>query len=300
MEAFRPFGGAGRAVAAMPFGKVTILGGGLLGGSLALNMDARRVRLWARRAETVRQAREMGISGATGDMAEAVDGCELVVLATPIGVMAELLARAIEAGLPGNAVVTDVGSVKRAPGEWLEPVLGGRRFVGSHPMAGSEQTGIGAARADLFENSACIVTGEGRDADAVAEFWGEVGCRVERMGSVEHDVAVARISHMPHVLAAVGARVGLENPALGCLAGGGLRDTTRVASGDAAMWAEILMRNRDVLAGPVHEAIGELREFLAMLDAGDDEALRRWLAAAKERRDGLNGDGGDEARNTGK
>jgi len=275
----------------MPFGNVTILGGGLLGGSLALGMDAGRVRLWARRAETVRQARDLGISGATGDMADAVSGCDLLVLATPIGAMADLLARAIGAGLPESAVVTDVGSVKRAPEKWLEPVLGGRVFVGSHPMAGSERTGICAARADLFEDSACIVTGDGARAGEVAEFWRGVGCRVVRMDAAAHDVAVARISHMPHVLAGVGARVGLADPALGRLAGGGLRDTTRVASGDAAMWAEILMKNRDVLVAPLGEAVAELREILAIFESGDDEALRRWLAGAKARRDSLKGEG---------
>ncbi len=280
-------GGAGRVDAAMPFEKVTILGGGLLGGSLALSMDARRTRLWARRAETVRRARDLGIPGATGDLAEAVDGCDLLVLATPIGAMADLLARAVAAGLPETAVVTDVGSVKRAPEEWLAPVLGGRVFVGSHPMAGSERTGLGAARADLFGGAACIVTGEAPEARDVADFWREVGCRVIRMDAGVHDSAVARVSHLPHALAAIGARVGLADPFLGYLAGGGLIDTTRVSSGDPAMWAEIFLRNGDALAGPLGEAADALRDLLGMLEGGDEEALCRWLADAKARRDAL-------------
>jgi prephenate dehydrogenase len=248
-----------------------------------------RVRLWARRPVTVARARGIGVVGATGDLAAAVEGCGLLVLATPVGTMADLLGRAIGAGLPVAAVVTDVGSVKRAPAEWLASVLGGREFVGSHPMAGSQRTGIEMARADLFEGAACIVTGDGPAAAGVVRFWEAIGCRVERMGALAHDEAVARVSHLPHVLAAVGARVGLADPALGRLAGGGLRDTTRVAAGDPAMWAEILIENRDVLAGPLRESIASLAEILALLEAGGEEAVRAWLSYAKERRDRLDG-----------
>jgi prephenate dehydrogenase len=273
------------------FGTVTILGGGLLGGSLALRLEAdgwrSGVRLWARRPETVARARGVGVAGATSDLAAAVGGCELLVLATPVGTMADLLEQAIAAGLPAAAVVTDVGSVKRAPVKWLAPVLGGREFVGSHPMAGSQRTGIEVARADLFGGAACIVTGDGPSVAAVEGFWRAVGCRVERMGPAEHDHAVARVSHLPHVLAAVGARVAMAEPELGRLAGGGLRDTTRVAAGDPAMWAEILLENRDAVAGPLRESIAELTDILALLEAGGEEAVREWLAEAKDCRDRL-------------
>jgi prephenate dehydrogenase len=273
------------------FGTVTILGGGLLGGSLAMCLEAGgwrpRVRLWARRPETVARARGVGVAGATSDLNAAIDGCELLVLATPVGTMPGVLERAIDAGLPQDAVVTDVGSVKRAPARWLEPVLAGREFVGSHPMAGSQRTGIERARADLFHGAACIVTGDGPSAAAVVGFWQAVGCRVERMDPLAHDAAVARISHLPHVLAALGARVALVDPELGRLAGGGLRDTTRVAAGEPAMWAEILLENRDLLTDPLREAIAGLAGFLALLEAGSEAAVRAWLADAKERRDRL-------------
>ncbi len=256
----------------LPFGTVTILGGGLLGGSLALRLEAagmrQQVRLWARRPATVARARGIGVVTVTGDLAAAVDGCELLVLATPVGTMPAVLGQAIEAGLPATAVVTDVGSVKRAPERCLGPVLGGRAFVGSHPMAGSQRTGIGVARADLFEGQA-------------------IGCRVERMGPLAHDQAVARVSHLPHVLAAVGARVALAEPGLVRLAGSGLRDTTRVAAGDPAMWAEILVENRDLLVGPLRESIDGLAEIVGLLEAGDEEAVQAWLAEAKQRRDRL-------------
>lgn len=275
----------------MQHGKVTILGGGLLGGSLALRLGGLaagpEVALWARRVETVEAARAAGIAGATGDLGAAVAGCDLLVLATPVGAMAALLGRAIGEGLPGDVVVTDVGSVKRAPERSLASVLDGREFVGSHPMAGSERAGIEFAEADLFEGAACIVTGGPAGAAAVGDLWRSVGCRVFRMSADEHDRLVARVSHLPHVLAAVGAMVALQDPEAGQLGGGGLRDTTRVASGEAAMWAEILVENRDVLAGPLSESVEAMREVLALLDAADEEGLRRWLADAKERRDRL-------------
>lgn len=278
----------------IPFGKIAVLGGGLLGGSLALALrgrhGVRRVVLWARRPETVDAASALGIE-ASGDMTAAVAGADLIVLATPVGAMAGLIRAAVAAGLPAGAVVTDVGSVKRSPHRALADLLEGRCFVGSHPMAGSEQTGIGAARADLFEDAACIVTAEETTtAGAVArveEFWRALGCRVARMDPAGHDALVARVSHLPHLVAAALARTALRLDGQGDSGGGGLRDTTRVAAGDPSMWAEIVTENRDAVAGPVREMIGELREMLAMVEAGQEELLRSWLARAKEQRDAL-------------
>jgi prephenate dehydrogenase len=102
-----------------------------------------------------------------------------------------------------------------------------------------------------------------------------------------HDALVARISHLPHILAAAGARVALQTAADGRFGGGGLRDTTRVAGGDPVMWAEILIENRAAIAAPLRETLDELREMLALLDSGDHENIRRWLASAKSLRDAL-------------
>jgi len=279
----------------MEFKKVAILGGGLLGGSLALALRQRfpghAVSLWARRVATVDMARARGIAEATGKMEEALSGADLVVLSTPVGAMATVLLAAQGAGLSPQALVTDVGSVKASPHRVLRPLLArtGGKFIGSHPMAGSEQTGMEAADAGLFEGAACLLT----DDDAVGEpyasrlqgFWEELGCRVSWLGAARHDALVARISHFPHVMAAATAKVALENPADGNFGGGGLRDTTRVAGGDPAMWAEIVMENRDALRGVLSHGIKEMSEMLAMLEAGDQEAVRRWLADAKDARD---------------
>lgn len=277
----------------MDFQKVAVLGGGLLGGSLALALRARErpVALWARREETVAAAKARGIHDATGDLAEALKGADLVILSTPVGAMATVLLNARCAGLSPEALITDVGSVKASPHRVLKPLLEKTplRFIGSHPMAGSEQTGIGAADAQLFEDAACLLT----DDDGVGApwttrlqaFWELLGSRVTWMGAEAHDALVARISHFPHLMAAVTAKVALTDREEGRFGGGGLRDTTRVAGGDPAMWAEIAVENREALRGVLQDGIREMSEMLAMLESGDQEALRQWLAIAKEARD---------------
>jgi prephenate dehydrogenase len=279
------------------FNKVAILGGGLLGGSLALALgrqdSAPEVNLWARRDETVDLALARGIEGATSNLREAITDADLVVLAVPVGAMPSLMKSALSYGLSGDALITDVGSVKGQVHATLPPLLveNGNPFIGSHPMAGSEHGGIEAAKETLFENAACLLTNDQRVGDLrrhqLERFWQSVGCRTTWMLSAVHDEVVARISHLPHVIAAAGAIVALRDAAEGKFGGGGLRDTTRVAGGDPVMWAEILMENRAALAAPLRETITELREMLASLEAGDQETLRRWLATAKTRRDAL-------------
>lgn len=280
------------------FQNIAILGGGLLGGSLALALGGLEnppdVRLWARKQETVEAARELGITGATGDLAEAVHGADLIVLAVPVGSMAALVTSALKAGLHDGCLITDVGSVKRVPHREIGPLLRGReiQFIGSHPMAGSERNGLAAVTANLFQNAACLLTNdEAAPAEltaALERFWKTIGCRTSWMSAAVHDELVARISHLPHLIAASAARVCLKDPAEGRFGGGGLRDTTRVAAGNPAMWAEIVTENREALIGPLRETIADLREILASLESGDQEQAREWLVTAKQRRDPLN------------
>jgi prephenate dehydrogenase len=277
------------------FPNVTVLGGGLLGGSLALALaqGGCRVSLWARRQETVDAALEAGIAGATGNLAQAVAGADLLVLAVPVGSMPALLTQALAAGLPAGCLVTDVGSVKRTPHRELPPLLAGKDidFIGSHPMAGSERNGLDAASADLFRNAACLLTNDENAAPARAaaleRFWQALGCRTAWLSAAAHDELVARISHLPHVVAASAARVCLRQPEDGRYGGGGLRDTTRVAAGNPEMWAEILTENRAALAGPLRETIADLQLILAHLEGADSSATRAWLADAKHLRDRL-------------
>lgn len=276
-----------------PLHHITILGGGLLGGSLALACASPyRAVLWSRRQEATTEALSLSID-ATSDLAQAVKNADLLVLCVPVGSMAGLLQQAIDAGLPSHCIVTDVGSVKRQPHETLRPLLqsAGLRFIGSHPMAGGEKGGIAQARADLFHNAACLLTNDDSapqsDCDAVEHFWKTVGCRTAWGTASEHDAIVARVSHFPHLLASVGAAVGLKHAGFGQYCGGGLRDTTRVASGNPAMWAEILLENRDELLRVVREAQREMETISHLLDAADFDAVEAWLADAKKKRDGL-------------
>lgn len=183
---------------------LAILGPGLLGGSLALaarRLGGSRVALWARRAEAVAEIEAMGIADAVStDVRAIVAGVDLVILCVPVGAM-PALAREIADAISPQTIVTDVGSVKAAVVAELGEIFRRRgRFVGSHPMAGSEQTGIRAARAELFEDAACILTPDGAsDPAAVAElraFWQEVGCRVLEVAPAEHDEIVALVSHL--------------------------------------------------------------------------------------------------------
>jgi len=280
------------------FSDISILGGGLLGSSLALALDRLpdppRVRTWFRRPESARQAAAIGVPGCTHDLAEAVENSKLLVLAVPVGAMPGLIADALSAGLPADCLVTDVGSVKTTPHHSLQPLLAphGVHFIGSHPMAGSERKGLDAVRADLFANAACLLTNDAKApaelAGALENFWQQIGCRTYWMGADQHDRLVARISHLPHIVAASAARICLADPDLGVFGGGGLRDTTRVASGDPSMWAEIVTENRAALVTPLRHLVTDLASLLDILETGDQEAARQWLAEAKHLRDHIN------------
>ena len=270
-----------------PFQKIAILGPGLLGGSIAL--AARRAGLeavlWGRNPERVAVASTMGLQ-ATTDLAEAVGGADLVIFAVPVGVMGDLAERLVD-HLEAGALVTDVGSVKSLPHQVAAER--GLRFVGSHPMAGSEQTGMEAARDDLFDGAACVLSNDGgldEVLEPLATFWKSLGCdRVRTMSAAEHDQAVARISHFPHAMSSLTADVSLQDQSHAELAGGGFRDTTRVAAGDPAMWAEIMIENREVLQESLSEARDQIGKMLDQLANSDQEGLQAYLAEVKARKD---------------
>lgn len=275
--------------------KLTILGPGLLGGSIGLaarhRAVAEQVCVWARRPEAAAQARELGAADTTAtDPCAAVHEADLVVLATPIGRMSALADQVADALAPG-CLVTDVGSVKYPVVTALTHRLEGRAaFVGSHPMAGSERAGIEAARADLFEQAVCIVTPTETTPAAVVQrahdFWKALGCSVRTLPPQVHDEIVARVSHLPHLTAAalvnVVAREGAE--ILGC-AGPGFRDSTRVAGGPAEMWTEICLENQQEIRRGLDELIDELGRFREALENADAVELRALLKRAKHYRD---------------
>lgn len=276
------------------FQHIAVLGGGLLGGSLALQLQQqnREVRLWSRREETTQLAKNLGLIHASSDLSEVVADADLVVLCVPVGAMLALVEQAVAAGMPKSALVTDVGSVKGMVHQTLEAPLAeqGILFLGSHPMAGSERKGLEAAKVDLFQHAACLLTA-GRGAarekfgDRLENFWASVGCRVSWIEAEMHDQLVARISHVPHAIAAAGALVCLQNVADGAFSGGGLRDTTRVAGGDAAMWTEIFLENRAAIGEPLREVIEQLQCLQLALARGEQDVVRAWLETAKRQRE---------------
>lgn len=277
--------------------RMAVLGSGLLGGSIVLAAQKHRpglsVCLWGRRESGVSEARERGIHEATTDLAEAVSGADVIILASPVGAMLEILKAAAETTSLEGVIISDVGSVKLTPRDTLEDLVKevGALYIGSHPMAGSEQAGVGAATEDLFQGAACVMTNDFNHPDSQVEalrsMWESLGCRCYLTSSEDHDRVMARVSHLPHILASVGSLVGLKNPDDGLFAGNGMRDTTRVASGHPGMWAEILQRNKAALKQPLEETISYLREMLAMLDDSSDERVIRFLQDAKTLRDGL-------------
>jgi prephenate dehydrogenase len=274
--------------------RLAIVGPGLLGGSIALS--ARRtggfhIGIWARRAEAVAEIEALGIADhASSDLNAIVKDADLIVLCIPIGAMA-VIAQQIAGVISPGAIVTDVGSVKACVVAELEPIFRERgRFVGSHPMAGSEQTGVRAARADLFDGAACMVTpGEFSDSRAVEEiraFWQKLGCRVTELSPSAHDEIVAQISHFPHLLAAALVQsVADENPRAFDFSGPGFRDMTRVAGGPPAMWAEILRSNRRAVHQSAEAMIEKLRGIVTLLDR--EESMIDFLTQAQARRDRL-------------
>lgn len=274
------------------FDKLAVVGLGLLGGSVAAAAKqrglVRTVVGAARRQAPLRHALEAGIVDAVASPIEAVEGADLVVLGTPVGSMARLVAE-LAPRLARGCLVTDVGSVKsgvvdRLPG--LLPV--GVEFVGSHPMAGSHLRGPEHARADLFEGATCVVTPRaGQDPRAVERieaFWRALGARVKRRSASEHDDEVAWVSHLPHLVAYAYANALQHAPTrVGELAGGGFRDFTRIAQSDAELWGEILTLNRKALAGPLNHFSASLAEIARVLEEGDAESLERLLQSARQR-----------------
>lgn len=282
----------------VPFQKITIIGVGLLGGSIGLAVKRRRlareVAGFVRRPASLKDCEKAGaVDYATTDILAAVSNADLVILCTPLARMRSLAEEFLPA-LKRGAIVTDVGSVKTGV-VWEICGLArkaGAHFIGSHPMAGGEEMGVRAARADLFVNAICVVTPTKNSNPAalrkVERFWKSLGGRPLRLEPQLHDQLVSRSSHLPHVVAAVLAAQVLNPKSprqLSALCANGFRDTTRIASGSPEMWRDIALANRKHLSRSVDAFISELQKFQRVLKASNAEAISTYFETAKKRRD---------------
>lgn len=277
--------------------QLTILAPGLLGGSVAraahVRGVARRIVIWARRPEVREALRSQRWCTDIADTPEkAAAGASLVVLAAPVERIVELAGRIGPVASRGT-IVTDVGSVKARVCRECAPVMGpGVHFVGSHPMAGSQKTGWENGSEELFSGRTCFVTplpdSSPEAVATVAAFWGALGGKVAVVAPEIHDEIVAHISHLPQSLATTlcGA-LARKDPQWRAFAGGGLRDTTRIAASDATMWIEIFQQNRSEILKALGGFQQELDGFRKALEAGDWPELRRRLESGKAYRDGF-------------
>jgi prephenate dehydrogenase len=280
------------------FRKITIIGVGLLGGSIGLaarkNRVAKEIAGFVRSAKHISDCEKFGATDfATTDLLAAVSNSDLIILCTPLAQMLPLAKQFLPA-LKRGAIVTDVGSVKAGVVRELESLVqkSGAHFVGGHPMAGAEKAGVAAARENLFENAVCVLTPTKKTSLAALKklehFWKSLGARVLKMDAAQHDLLVSRSSHLPHVVAATLANLVL-NPASpkqqAALCANGFRDTTRIASGSPEMWRDIALANRKNLSRSVAAFVAELKKFQAALKSGGPKSLEKIFATAKSRRD---------------
>ncbi len=254
---------------------------------------AERIVIWARRPETRLGLREQPWCDRVVEKPEeAVHGSDLVVLAAPVEKIIAL-AQHVAPHLAGGAIVTDVGSVKgelcRLCHTAMRP---GTFFVGSHPMAGSQKTGWENASESLFDQRVCFVTPlettDSRATETVAKFWRELGAEVTTIPPDTHDEIVAHISHLPQALATTLCSFLSQKPAgWRNFAGGGLKDTTRIAASDAVMWIEIFQQNRDEILRALRELQTELHSFQSALANRDWPEIKGRLERGKTYRDGM-------------
>jgi len=280
----------------LPVETATIIGVGLLGGSLGLALKekklAGRVLGVGHRQQTLDKALQIGaIDEAFLDPGEPSARAGLIVICTPAAAVPGFL-DVLRPVCASNCIVTDVSSTKaaisaHAAATWPAPV----RFVGSHPMAGSESWGPEHARADLYDGCVTVVEDgphlEPAARAAVAELWRRLGTEVVSLPAILHDRLVAQTSHMPHVVAAAvaqSAASGADFEILRKLVGAGFKDATRIAASRPEIWRDICLTNRENLIAVLKEVSGRLDEARQALEQSDAQALENWFRRGSEAR----------------
>ncbi|HLO25925.1 MAG TPA: prephenate dehydrogenase/arogenate dehydrogenase family protein [Geobacteraceae bacterium] len=280
--------------------RLAIIGVGLIGGSLARVLrdkgEVGEIVGIGRGEANLRKAVELGvIDRYATDPGAGVDGADLVFLATPVCSIAALVAQIAPFLAPG-CVVTDGGSVKEeivASCERLMPPK--THFIGGHPIAGTEHSGVDASFAALYEGRRCILTPteltDGEALHKVTRMWEIAGSEVILMDVLKHDRVVAAISHLPHMVAysLVNAVEGYDrfDDSILKYSAGGFRDFTRIASSDPVMWRDIALMNRDAILEMMDFFARYFSQLRAMVESGDGEGMRRFFEESKESRDAI-------------
>ncbi|TWU58695.1 prephenate dehydrogenase [Rubripirellula tenax] len=281
--------------------RVAILGVGLLGGSVAMSIRRRRPNCvfvgYSRDAARLAGAVDRGVIGrATGSIEEACRDADVVVVATPVDRIAGMVIEAARHS-PAGCLITDVGSTKSGiVANVEEDPVAMAKFVAAHPIAGSEKSGSQHAVADLFDGKVVVLTPQSTEqmADQVAgtamvgradHFWKMTGGTTITMSVADHDAHLAAVSHVPHLVSALVAR--MVPPAARSLVGSGWTDITRVAAGDPEMWTAICRENRTAIAGELARLASELDGLRQIIQDADDVLLLDWLAHAKRTKESI-------------
>jgi prephenate dehydrogenase len=271
--------------------QISVIGLGLLGSSISLavlrSFSGIRVVGYTHRASTRDKARQLAVANeVVNDLRQSVSDSELIVLATPLCTFESIFAE-IADSLPDGCIVTDVGSTKVFPHRWATQKLPDRvHYVGSHPIVGSEQRGVEFARDDLFVQTVCILTTtektNRRAVQNLKKFWSQLGCFVKTMKPAEHDRIFANVSHLPHITAA--ALINANNSEDLKFAGKGFMDTSRVASGPANVWTDVLLTNQNNILRDIDKIIAELTKFKKSIKSENKRETEKLLKKARDKR----------------
>ena len=287
----------GESASGARFGRVAVIGVGLIGGSFALALKAAKacaqvVGVGRNRANLDAAVARGVIDVAVGDVAQAASGADLVLVATPVAQFADVFGALAPVLAPG-ALVTDAGSTKRDVIAAARARLGARiaQYVPAHPIAGAEHSGAAAAKADLFRGKRVVLAplaeNPPQSVARVAAAWQACGARIANMSAEEHDAVFAAVSHLPHLLAFALVHDLAERPNSAQLFGyaaGGFRDFTRIASSHPEMWRDICVANRDALLVELERYGAQLDSIRALLAEGDAAGLEALFAEARAAR----------------
>ena len=276
--------------------KITIIGVGLIGGSLALALKERNLAKavfgYGRDQTRLEEAQKSNVIDAfSTNIKEAIDEANIIVIATPVGTFKDILDQ-IEPLISSNVIITDVGSTKSDIVNIVNDVLRDKSsyFIPAHPIAGKERSGFEVSDSKLYDGKKVIITPQETNSpesiDVIDQMWKNVGADVDFMSAESHDNLLGMTSHLPHMLAfsLVNYLVD-QNPNASIYAGGGFKDFSRIASGDAIMWRDICLQNKNQIMSHLKGYQSTLDDLLEAIDHEDSEKLGQLFTTAKKTRD---------------